>query len=287
MTGQERDHGEVLSRVLHSTTDQIEPVGDGLTKIQARLAQPWLKRQWWLLRSEVTILGWVLAVRCQSWFSTIRSRYAAGVTAGGRTAGKAGAPLRNSVGSAMTWLRPALAVAGAVVLVVAGVFALGQIRGTLVGLSNENPPGTSNSGQPGGAGGTNGSGGPAGSGSPSTTQRTSRSPSPGSTPSGKVLVPSAGACSPAGTPPVNSPSPAPSPTSASPTPSPTSESPTPSPTTPTPSPTNSAGPLVTGSPPPIGLGGGQVEAIRLTALVACQPTPSPVSSPTNQAPAGP
>ena len=42
MTGQERDHGEVLSRVLHSTTDQVEPVGDGLAKIQARLAEPWL-----------------------------------------------------------------------------------------------------------------------------------------------------------------------------------------------------------------------------------------------------
>ena len=29
MTGQERDYDEVLSRVLHSTTDHIEPVGDG------------------------------------------------------------------------------------------------------------------------------------------------------------------------------------------------------------------------------------------------------------------
>ena len=64
MTGQERDHGEVLSRVLHSTTDQVEPVGDGLAKIQARLAEPWLKRQWWLLRREFMVLGWVLAIRC-------------------------------------------------------------------------------------------------------------------------------------------------------------------------------------------------------------------------------
>ena len=140
MTGQERDHGEVLSRVLHSTTDQVEPVGDGLAKIQARLAEPWLKRQWWLLRSEFMVLGWVFAVRCQSWFGTVRSRSAGGSDAddaaadtGGRLRSlpvlggivawasaklprRAGAPRRGSIGPAMAWFRPALAVAGAVVL---------------------------------------------------------------------------------------------------------------------------------------------------------------------------
>ena len=87
MTGQERDYDEVLSRVLHSTTDHIEPVGDGLTKIQARLAEPWLKRQWWLLRSEFTAIGWVIAVRCQSWFNQTRSRSAAASAARARRAG--------------------------------------------------------------------------------------------------------------------------------------------------------------------------------------------------------
>src|SRR5262245_17281324 len=165
MTGQERDYDEVLSRVLHSTTDHIEPVGDGLTKIQARLAEPWLKRQWWLLRSEFTAIGWVLTVRSQSWFNQIRSGSAAAADSGAVTAdmaspntasgggrlrslpgvggiaphasGKrprhASSPLRNSVGPAMAWLRPALAVAGAVVLVVAGVFAIGGLNGTLFG----------------------------------------------------------------------------------------------------------------------------------------------------------
>ena len=113
MTGQERDYDEVLSRVLHSTTDHIEPVGDGLTKIQARLAEPWLKRQWWLLRSEFTTIGWVLAVRCQSWFNTIRSGSAKGAHAGGVTARKAsasaashGGRLRSLpiVGGIATWL---------------------------------------------------------------------------------------------------------------------------------------------------------------------------------------
>src|SRR5215472_18600141 len=91
MTGQERDYDEVLSRVLHSTTDHIEPVGDGLTKIQARLSEPWLKRQWWLLRSEFTAVGWVLTVRCQSWFNQIRSGSAAGADADAVTAGNASA----------------------------------------------------------------------------------------------------------------------------------------------------------------------------------------------------
>ena len=56
MTGQERDYEAILRRVLHTTTDQFEPVGDGLTKIRARLGEPWLKRQWWLLRNEFTVL---------------------------------------------------------------------------------------------------------------------------------------------------------------------------------------------------------------------------------------
>jgi len=105
MTGQESDHGEVLSRVLHSTTDQIEPVGDGLTKIQARLAEPWLKRQWWLLRREFMVLGWVLAIRCQSWFSTVRSRPAAKADAGDTAAG-AGGRLRSLpvLGGIVAWV---------------------------------------------------------------------------------------------------------------------------------------------------------------------------------------
>src|SRR5689334_24781321 len=91
MTGQERDYDEVLSRVLHSATDHIEPVGDGLTKIQARLAEPWLKGQSWRLRSEFTTIGRVLAVRCQSWFDAIRSGAAAGADTDAVTAGPASA----------------------------------------------------------------------------------------------------------------------------------------------------------------------------------------------------
>ena len=274
MTGQERDHGEVLSRVLHSTTDQVEPVGDGLAKIQARLAEPWLKRQWWLLRREFMVLGWVFALRCQSWFSTVRSRLAAGADAAGAAAGaggrlrslpvlggivawasakwprKAGAPRHGSIGPAMAWFRPALAVAGAVVLVVAGVFALGQIRATFATVENANTPGTSTSGQTGGAGSPNGSGGRAPSPGPSATQGNATSGSQSSSPSSKAFTSPQGSASPSPSPAAQNPSPsAPpsptvSPTSASPTASPTSASPTVSPTT--------QAPMVTGSPTPHG-----------------------------------
>jgi hypothetical protein len=257
MTGQERDYDEVLSRVLHSTTDRIEPVGDGLTKIQKRLAEPWLKRQWWLLRNESTVLGWVLVVRCQSWFSTVRSGGAGDATAdeaaaagpaggGGRLRSlpvlggivawasakwprKAGAPRRMSVGPAMAWFRPALAVAGAIVLVVAGVVALGQIK-MFATFANDHPRGTSTSSQSGGSGGTNGSASPADSGGQSATQGSASTPKPGSSPSGKVF-PSPAAASPS--PPPASPSPSPSPGTTSPTPT---QTPTPTPT-PTQSPT--------------------------------------------------
>jgi hypothetical protein len=254
MTGQERDYDEVLSRVLHSTTDRIEPVGDGLTKIQERLAEPWLKRQWWLLRNESTVLGWVLVVRCQSWFSTVRSGGAGDATADEATAAgpaggggrlrslpvlggivawasakwprKAGAPRRMSVGPAMAWFRPALAVAGAIVLVVAGVVALGQIK-MFATFANDHPRGTSTSSQSGGSGGTNGSASPADSGSPSASQGSASTPKPGSSPSGKVF-PSPASASPSPSPASPSPSPSPSPGTTSPTPT---QSPTTTPTT--------------------------------------------------------
>ena len=274
MTGQERDYGEVLSRVLHSTTDRIEPVGDGLTKIQARLAEPWLKRQWWLLRNEFVVLRWVLAVRCQSWFSTVRSGSAAGgdeATTGAGAAGDGGrlrslsvlggiiarasakrsrndgALRRSPVGPAMAWFRPALAVAGAVVLVVAGVVALGQIRETFASFENSSHPGTSTSSHGGGAGNPNGSGGPVGTGRPSATQGQATSAKPGSTPSGKMSL----------SPAFVSPSPSPASANPSPTTSPSPQSPPPSsppPSSPPPT-TSSGGPLSSSSPttgPPAG-----------------------------------
>ena len=314
MTGQERDCGELLSRVLHSTTDQIEPVGDGLTKIQARLAEPWLSRQWWLLRHEFIVLGWVLAVRCQSWFSAIRSssadevaaddaatgRASAGAANGGgllslrpilssvgaqasaRRLRKAGAPLRKAVGPAMAWLRPALAVAGAVVLVVAGVFALAQIQGTFASFTGDTH-GAATSNNANGPGSTNGQGGPAGQGGLSPTHRSGTSSSPGSTPSSKVSASPTPCPSPSSQ--SASPSPSPSPASPSPSPSPTSASPTPTPTTASPTPSTSSGAAAEGKAN--GKARGHKEIIKTIALVTCGTPRSSPASQTNQTPGGP
>ena len=301
MTGQERDYEAVLSRVLHTTVDQLEPVGDGLTKIRDRLSEPWLKRQWWLLRSELMVLRWFVVVRFEAFVSTVRSR--SGVTdldadanAARGTAQDAsdGGPLRSllsmatltpakrprsSVGPAMAWLRPALAVAGAVVLVVAGVFALGQIRsGLFLGLENATSS-TSNTGNGTGPGSPQGGGSPVG-GSGTSPQGNSGTASPGTSAARSRAATSASPCAAPSPPPVNSPTP--TPTSASPSPTPTSASPTPTPTSasPTPTPTSSGAPVTSGIAPQT------QEAIGTTALVrVCEPTAP--ASPSNQATATP
>jgi hypothetical protein len=324
MTGQERDYEAILSRVLRTTTDQFEPVGDGLTKIRGRLSEPWLKRQWWLLRSEWMALRWLVVVRCESFFSTVKSfsstvksfsstvksgksgpaaaDTAAGPLApllacatpdteehgrrrrslrpvlGGITAWASGKQ-RKSVGPVMAWLRPALAVVGAVVLVVAGVFALGQIhQGLFLGLDNASGTNGSNTGHVPGNGNPNGGGGTLKSSSSPSLGR-SREAKPGASAAHNRTLRSPGPClspSPAAS------SPSPSPTSASPSPTPTTASPSPTPTSASPSPTTSQAPI-TG-----GVGGQTQEAIGTTALVMCErPPPSAQASPSNQAPPGP
>jgi hypothetical protein len=305
MTAQERDFEEILGRVLHSATDQIEPVGDGLTKIRARLTEPWLKRQWWLLRSEFTVLGWLVVVRCEAFFSTVRDGSAvttdpagdpgaplgagaapgaaghrgrlgrlapvlgglmAWVSKGTRNVAAGGA--QRSPGPVMNWLRPALAVAGAVVLVVAGVFALGQIRHGFVSLENASNGVGANSGNPQGAGAP-----VAGSRSGSPAPGRTSAPKPGASSRVKA-APSPSACSSASVPPISGPSPTPSP---SPTPTPT-----PTPTT-TPTPTISPTPSTSGAPmhPFKAVQGRAAPGARTTALV-CGP-PAPSSSPSNMA----
>src|SRR5215467_2437468 len=285
MTGQERDYEAILSRVLRTTTDQFEPVGDGLTKIRARLGEPWLKRQWWLLRNEFMALRWLVVVRCESLFSKIRSRSDVTDPAADAPAGPADSgPLKSllsiatsippktvakrrgrSAGPAMAWFRPALAVAGAVVLVVAGVFALGNIQQGFgfigLGSDSSSQPGTSS--QTGQNGNTQG-GGNTFPGSGGGSQSRSGAPSPGTSAAHSKTVPSPGGPCVSASPQASSPSPATSPTSASPTPTPTSASPTPTPT-PTASPTTSTSQApLTGAVP-----GPTQEAIGTTALVVC------------------
>jgi hypothetical protein len=176
MTRPDRDYDDILSRVLHSTLDPVEPAGDGLAKIQERIAEPWLKRRMSLLRTELAALGWLILVRCEPFFGRARSGLSAFATSTGRPLGTArpapggaaarvssgrhqgaasrgwpgDAGLRRWLGPTMSWLRPALAVGGAVVLIVVGVFALGQFRGAVITQTNRssNSHGSSHSHPP-------------------------------------------------------------------------------------------------------------------------------------------
>jgi hypothetical protein len=270
MTRPDRDYDDILSRVLHSTLDPIEPMGDGLAKIQQRIAEPWLKRQVSLLRTETSALGWLILVRCEPFLSWARS----GLTAMAETTGRwfrpgparSGAAARTSsrygrhggprgrgrsadglgwLGPTMTWLRPALAVAGAVVIVVAGVFAIQEARNLVVSpaANTSGNPNNGSGGQPGShhkGGGSLQSSGATGPGHHAT-------PRPSTKPAAKSKAAPSASCSP--TPAPTTTSPTPTPTTTSPTPTPTTTSPTPTPTTTSPSPTAPAG-------GPIGSGNG-------------------------------
>ena len=264
MTRPDRDYDDILSRVLHSTLDPIEPAGDGLAKIQKRIAEPWLKRRVSLLRTELTALGWLIAVRCEPFLSAVRSSLAgvmrqsggrmrsAPLALGGATAAagsrrhhdrRAGARGGRWVGPTMAWLRPTLAVAAAVVIVVAGVLAMGQFHTVFSPASDTgtNYGGTSH--HRSGPGNQKGGGGLQSSGATNPGARQGRSSSPRPSNKGKITPSHTHAASPSPT------TPSPSPSSASPTPTQTpTGTPTPTQTaTPTESPTAPSGGSISGS----------------------------------------
>src|SRR5262249_22659220 len=231
-----------------------------------------LKRQVSLLRTETSALGWLILVRCEPLFSWARSGLTAmaasadrwlrsgpprrGAAAGASSrSGRHGRPRgrRRSadglgwLGPTMTWLRPALAVAGAVVIVVAGVFAIQQARLALSPAANANSTSTGH-----GSGGQHGShlkgaGGLQATGAASPGQHQSHQPS--TKPAAKSKAVPSASCSPTPTPTTTSPTP--TPTTTSPTPTPTTPPPPPTPTPPPPTPT----PPTTSPPPPAPAGG--------------------------------
>ena len=302
MTRPDRDYDDILSRVLHSTLDPIEPMGDGLAKIQRRIAEPWLKRQVSLLRTETSALGWLILVRCEPflnwarsgltamaaasgrWLWPARSRAAAWTSSGSGRHGGARSRGRSAdgpgwLGPTMGWLRPALAVAGAVAIVVAGVFAIQEAQHLAVSPTANTTANHGSGGKPGSHHKGGGALQATGAASPGhhPTHEASTKPDV----KGSQATPSP-SCSSA---PSSSTSPSPSPTTTtSPTPTPTTTSPTTSPTPTSPSPTAPAG----GS---IGSGNGgetnDVAAVSFGAagslhghvvLGSCGPSPSSSSS---------
>jgi hypothetical protein len=149
MTPVNGDIDQILRRALHAEVDFIEP-GDGLERIHRRTHAPWLVRQASLMLTECVDLARLIVIRLEPAFTGLRTAIR---ERGGPWEAFAGV-LRSTVASIVTlvtpsrrrspnhrgprsgsnlgWLRPALAVAGAVAIVVAGVYGLAQVRHNLV-----------------------------------------------------------------------------------------------------------------------------------------------------------
>jgi len=174
MTPVDRDIDQMLRRALHAEVDSIEPADGGLDRIRQRMRAPWLVRQASLMLTESVDLVRLIGIRLEPKFSGVRAAIAdrggaweafvgllssmvsvlAGLVAPSRGRGathRSGTGARE--GSSLAWLRPALAVAGAVVIVVAGVYGLAQVRDNLV---LELFPGSSTPASTGGGGAASG-----------------------------------------------------------------------------------------------------------------------------------
>jgi hypothetical protein len=139
----------MLRHALHAEVDSLEPAAGGLERIRQRTRAPWLVRQASLMLTECVDLGRLIGIRLQ--LRLISARAAVAARGGTRAAfvgllsstvavltglitrsWRRGAAHRSGGGSTLDWLRPLLAVAGAVVIVVAGVYGLAQVRDRLV-----------------------------------------------------------------------------------------------------------------------------------------------------------
>jgi hypothetical protein len=163
MTPVNGNFDQMLRSALHTEVDSIEPAKGGLDQIRRRTHAPWPVRQASLLLTECADLLRLIGIRLEPRLAGMRAAVAArgglwaafvgvlsfivasvaalfmpprrrGHVHRGGTAGTDG-PSPERPRSNLAWLRPVLAVAGAVVIVVAGVFGLTQMRDNLV-LSN-------------------------------------------------------------------------------------------------------------------------------------------------------
>ena len=259
---------DVLRRALHAAADGIEPAGDGLERIRARLTAPRPLPVVWLVTGYAaaasTVLSWLQVL-------TDRARITSGPAARPGMAAPAQAPgssrSQRQIRLAMpawlrsggapgpgghSWLRPAIAAGVAACVLAAGAMVMvGGVRdpGGFLSVLTGDPGhagGSSLAGQSsgkigtgGGSGGSPGGGGPVQPGQPGYASGAcpplvARPPVGGASPGPSVST------SPSATPtPAASSTPS---TSASPSPTPTtSGSPSPTPT-PTPTPTTSAAP---------------------------------------------
>lgn len=248
MRQREFDYDDILRRALRAAADGIEPSGDGLERIRARLTTPRPLAAAWLMAGYTDVALPALA-RLWSTLGSLRA-WLRPQPGGSAPMGTAYRHLAPALVRRYGWLRPA-AVATAIVIAVAGGFALSQLPGAISNSGAENLP-LSNSG-------THGHDGSVNSGTVTQFPGPSNTSGPGS----GILHPSPSAsptCSPSPKRRDSGSQPKPKPTpSRTPTPSPTATptatttpTPTPTPTdtgTPTPTPTSTGVPATPGASP--------------------------------------
>jgi hypothetical protein len=136
-----RDFDDVLRQALHTAADAVEPADDGLTRIMRRLTMPSAVRQVALLVTDCIDLAQLITIWLEPAFTAAmrrRRRHRAGYRRG-VSHRATHAPLR----PAAPWLRPALAVATGVTIVVIAVFVLGPGRQFVIQSSVNTGTGTS------------------------------------------------------------------------------------------------------------------------------------------------
>jgi hypothetical protein len=243
MTPVNGDIDQTLRSALHAEVDSIEP-GDGLERIRRRTHAPWLVRQASLMLTECVDLARLIVIRLEPAFTGLRTAirerggpWEAFVGVLGPTVASIVTLVKPSrrrspnhrgprSGSNLGWLRPALAVAGAVVIVVAGVYGLAQVRDNLAlelfrgGTPASTGPGTSSDGgsEPSLQGQTPSAvivppGSPAASATPSPTPTCSRAQQAQATPTPTVTGSSTPTATPTPTDSDDTTSPSPTPTS--------------------------------------------------------------------------
>ncbi len=274
MMHRERDYDDVLRRALLAAADSIEPSSDGLERIRARLTPPMPLAAAWLMAGYSDV---AVPAMERLWFALTGLRVwqrldAAGRSARGSLMRHSGPPgevlgriVRASRSRRYAWLRP-VAVATAVVVAVAGGFALSQLQRTFDPTGAEAQYRISPSSTHSRGGSTDGRAvavpGRQSSSSPGSPAPAAASPSPSASCSAGAQHTSSH----------STPAPKPSPSS-SPSPSPSSSpsaSPTPSQTTPSSTPTSTPSSTTSGS---------TEGPATLLAVISTKPTSTPLRPP--------
>ena len=152
MSRHQRTYDDALSRALHAAADQIEPSGDGLERIRARLSPPMPAPAAWMATGYQRAVGQLLGrvTSLGAWLESLAGQIAERY--------RLDSSDQDGGSHALRWLRPAGAAATAAVIVVMGVFAIRTLPQAISPTAVNQPAGQGQQGGQGGGPGTAGSG---------------------------------------------------------------------------------------------------------------------------------